>query len=134
GERQHLAHIAPRIDHERLAALLTGDEIAGLGQVLVIQAFEKHDVLLPPTRAARGRSFESRSGSWEAARRSSGVNGLVMRHSGGVSRAHADGARERGAREGGGGGGRRSRRTSGAQGPCWGGSRPAPAARPAGPA
>src|SRR5690606_11730495 len=100
---QHLAHIAPRIDHERLAALLTGDEIAGLGQVLVIQALEKHDVLLPPTRAARGRSFESRSGSWEAARRSSGVNGLVMRHSGGVSRAHADGARGRGAREGGGG-------------------------------
>ncbi len=42
GEVEIVSDVAPRIDHERLPAVLAGDEIARLGEVLVVEAFEKH--------------------------------------------------------------------------------------------
>src|SRR5699024_6968841 len=41
-----LADVAPGVDDERLALGLAADEVSGLGQVFVIDPFEKHRVLL----------------------------------------------------------------------------------------
>src|SRR5699024_1006195 len=64
GEVEIHLDVAPRIHHDRRAAGLTGDQIAGLGQVLVVDPFEKHGsscargdavVISSHRRAARAR-------------------------------------------------------------------------------
>jgi hypothetical protein len=45
GEREVGVDVAARVDHDGLAGRLAADQVAGLGQVLVVDVLEEHVVL-----------------------------------------------------------------------------------------
>src|SRR5690606_8386178 len=89
GEVEIVSDVAPRIDHERLPAVLAGHEIARLGEVLVVEAFEKHGSSwgLRGTVTGRGRPYVCGPTRYrghapllrDTRRGTGGVNGVVGR-------------------------------------------------------